>query len=73
LSVEKYLKTIKKEIILLIIYQSDLLPGTQTACKQRTLELSSHYCYVKNNMIHSKILWEGKKQVQAMHGSTNIK
>jgi hypothetical protein len=32
LSVEKYSETIKTETILLIIYQSDLLPETQTAC-----------------------------------------
>ncbi|MBU4344728.1 MAG: hypothetical protein L6247_06775 [Desulfobacteraceae bacterium] len=32
LSVEKYSEAIKTEIILLIVYQSDLLPETQTAC-----------------------------------------
>jgi hypothetical protein len=32
LSVEKYSETIKTEIILLTVYQSDLLPETQTTC-----------------------------------------
>ena len=32
LSLEKYSETVKTEIILLIVYQSDLLPETQTAC-----------------------------------------
>ena len=32
LSVEKYSATIKTDIILLIVYQSDLLPKIQTAC-----------------------------------------
>jgi len=53
----KIFKGYTKKMILLSIYQSDLLPGAQTACKQRALELSSHYCYVKNNTIPTKILW----------------
>ena len=53
LSLEKYSETIKTEIILLIVYQSDLLPETQTACYAQMGETGGRIQLLRKNGVKS--------------------